>query len=136
MPYCRDCENEFAELIPWCPNCGALDVDEFTEWEEGLMADEELVVVYDAMDDIQALLYRTMLEEAGIAVVERPMEVTWLEGVKVEALHSQLMVREEDVNRATKLVESFRREAEEGQLAAEEPPAEPEPDTESMPDSF
>lgn len=120
MPYCRYCASSYAELLPWCPECGTVNnEDEMDEWEVDLMGEDELVAVFDAEDEIQALLYRSMLEEAGIDVIERPMEEPWLEGVMVRALHSQLLVREEDAERAYLLVESFRQEAEEGTLAEE-----------------
>lgn len=119
MPYCRDCSTEYTELLPWCPNCGTINVSEMDEWEDELMEDDELVTVFDADDEVEALLYRSMLEEAGIAVIERPMEEPWLEGVMQRALHSQLLVREEDAERAFALVDAFRREADEGVLSHE-----------------
>lgn len=86
-----------------------------------MMTENTLVAVFDAPDEIQALLYRTMLEEAGIPVMERPMEAEWLEGVMQQGLHSQLLVREGDAEEARRLVEDFRREADEGILSAEIP---------------
>lgn len=121
MPYCRDCDAEFAALLPWCPNCGAPSDDEYDEWEVELMSDDELVAVCNAETEVESFLYRSMLEEAGIDVIERPMEESWLEGVKQQALHSQLLVREKDAERAGTLVKAFRREAESGELSAEIP---------------
>ena len=119
MPYCRDCEAEFADLLPWCPNCGTPSDEESEDWEVELMSDDELVIVYNAEDEIGALLYRTMLEEAGIDVIERPMEEPWLEGIMQQGLHSQLLVRERDAERAQSLVEAFTREADSGELSAD-----------------
>ncbi len=79
--------------------------------------DDALVVVFDAETEIQAVLYRTMLEEAGIDVVERPWEAYWLEAVRQHDLHSQLLVREADARRARELVEAFRAEANAGKLS-------------------
>jgi hypothetical protein len=84
------------------------------------MADDELVVVYSAVDEVDALLHRTMLEEAGIDVEERPLEVEWLESVRQRGLHSQLLVRQEDVARATELIKSYDEESERGDLEADE----------------
>lgn len=84
------------------------------------MDNSKLVVVFDAEDEISALLYRTMLEEAGIDVIERPLEVIWFEGVRQRALHSQLLVRETDAAQARTLVEAFRADAEAGELNAAE----------------
>jgi hypothetical protein len=83
------------------------------------MRADDLVPVYDAGDEIQALLYRTMLEEAGIDVFERPYEAEWLEGVQQRGLHSELQVRAEDAETARALVASFTQEAETGELEAE-----------------
>ncbi|MHB9026900.1 MAG: putative signal transducing protein [Armatimonadota bacterium] len=79
----------------------------------------KLQVVFDAPDEVQAVLYRSLLEEAGIDVVERPLETDWFEGVRQQGLHSQLLVREEDAPRAAELVAAFRQEAEEGDFTAE-----------------
>lgn len=78
---------------------------------------DELQPVFDAADEVEAVLYRSLLEEAGIDVVERPFEAEWFEGVRQQGLHSELLVRKEDAQRATELVAAFHQEAEEGELA-------------------
>ena len=83
------------------------------------MDHDALVPVYDAETEVEAVLYRTMLEEAGIDVVERPYETVWLESVKQRALHSQLLVRAEDAERARALVAAFEEEAARGELNLE-----------------
>jgi hypothetical protein len=85
------------------------------------MADEELVPVYDAPTEVDALLNRTLLQEAGIDVVERILESDWFEGVQQKALHSQLLVRAEDADRARELLTAFAEEAQSGELASEIP---------------
>jgi hypothetical protein len=111
---------EYVEYLPWCPNCGAM-ADESEDWEETMMDEDELTVVFNAEDEVQALLYRNMLEEAGIHVLERPLEAEWFEGVKQSGLHSQLLVRDQDAEQASALVEAFMREADSGELSAEIP---------------
>jgi len=89
------------------------------------MSESALVAVFNAPDEIQALLYRTVLEEAGIDVVERTYEITLFESVRQNALHSELLVRAEDADRARALLAAFYQEAATGELAldnAEEPP--------------
>lgn len=81
------------------------------------MAASELVVVYDAPQEVLAILYRSMLVEAGIAVVEQLWESDALEGVQLRALHSQLLVSAADAVRARALVEAFTAEASSGELA-------------------
>jgi len=85
------------------------------------MSEEEFTVVFNATDELQALLYRSMLEEAGITVMERPLETDWLEGVKQSGLHSQLLVQEHDLELAAGLVTAFQHEADNGELAADIP---------------
>ena len=81
------------------------------------MDDQEMVVIFDAEDEIQALLNRTLLEEAGIPVFERLMEAETLEGVKQQGLHSKLLVRLEDVKKALPLIWAFHEESDSGELA-------------------
>lgn len=83
------------------------------------MDDQEMVVVFDAEDEIQALLNRALLEEAGIPVFERMMETDVLEGIKQQGLHSKLLVRLEDVQKALPLIVAFREESESGELTEE-----------------
>ena len=83
------------------------------------MERDDLVPVFDATDEVQALLYKSMLEEAGIGVVERTYEPEWLEGVMQRGLHSQLLVQAGDADTARALVESFSAEATAGELDAE-----------------
>lgn len=85
------------------------------------MNENELVVVFNAGDEVEALLYRTLLEEAGINVLERPLETAWLETIKQDDLHSQLLVYPADVERARLLIEAFQQEAVQGTLAVDNP---------------
>lgn len=85
------------------------------------MDTNELIAVYDAADEVTALLHRTLLEEAGIDVVERPWETEWFESVRQRGLHSQLLVRVTDAERARQLLAAFDRQADAGQLEATPP---------------
>ena len=85
------------------------------------MSEGKLVVVFSAANEVQALLYRSVLEEAGIDVMERQYETFILESVKQRALHSELLVREEDADKARELVDAFHQEAERGELAVDSP---------------
>lgn len=88
------------------------------------MREDELVPVYNALSEVDALLNRTMLEEAGIDVVERQLEADWLEGVRQDGLHSQLLVAVANEAEARRLLDDFTREAESGELTAEGAPDE------------
>jgi hypothetical protein len=91
-----------------------MNSDDADEWEDDCTDTDDAVVVYEAEDTMQALLYRTMLEEAGIDVRERPFdEQDWLGHATQQAPYSQLLVRDDDAARACRLVEAFRREGEE-----------------------
>jgi hypothetical protein len=98
------------------------------------MAEDRLVAVYDAYTEVEAVLYRSMLEEAGIDVVELPLEVEWFEGVRQRNLHSRLLVSAEDAERARELIVAFHEEAQTGELSTELPPE--GADTAPPPDDF
>jgi len=80
------------------------------------MDEQELVPVYDAMDEIQAVLHRELLEEAGFDVMEREYESDIFVGVRQNDLHSQLLVHSEDAERASQLIAEYNEEAEDGDL--------------------
>lgn len=82
------------------------------------MINEDMVVVFDADSEVQALLYRDMLTSAGIEVYERLLEDETFEGVMQESLHSQLMVHVEDEVRASELVTAFTAASDSGALDA------------------
>jgi hypothetical protein len=86
------------------------------------MSAEDPVAVFDAADEVQAMMYRMVLEEASIDVMEIPYENYWLESAKLDALHSRLLVRPEDEARARELIEAFRAEVARGELVIEETP--------------
>jgi len=90
------------------------------------MDEKRLVMVFEAGDEIEALLHKQLLEEAGIDVVEQPLEPEWLEGVQQRGLHSQLLVAEEDAAQAGELINAFTREADSGELQSETPQSEAE----------
>ena len=85
------------------------------------MTEEELIPVFDAVDALEALLYRSLLEEAGIDVEERPFESDTFESVRQFGLHSQLLVNAHDAAAALELIKAFREEADHGELRADEP---------------
>ncbi len=82
------------------------------------MTNVDMVVVFDATSEVQALLFRDMLTEAGIEVYEHLLEDDTFEGVMQNSLHSQLMVSPEDEARATELIVAFTEESASGELDA------------------
>lgn len=93
------------------------------------MTSDKLVPVFSALNEIQAVLYRSMLEEAGIDVFEEMMEDDVFVGVKLRGMHSRLMVREEDAQRATDLVIAYSQEVDRGELIANDDAGESTADT-------
>jgi len=85
------------------------------------MAEERLIDVFEAGDAVEAMLYRTMLEEAGITVIEQPMEIIGYGGIMPEQCYSRLLVSAEDEQRARELIEAFHEEAQSGELIDEFP---------------
>ncbi|MHB9133213.1 MAG: putative signal transducing protein [Armatimonadota bacterium] len=86
------------------------------------MADEQFTVVFEAQDQVEAQIVRSILEEAGIPVLERPLGSAALsvyigEGASAQ---SQLSVPGVDTERARALIEEYRREAVTVEMPAEE----------------
>lgn len=86
------------------------------------VSDSNLVEVFHADNEVEALLYQTMLEEAGIHVVERRSGDAISTSViyPVPHLGIDLLVSNDDAPEATRLVEEFRQRADAGELAVPE----------------
>ncbi len=92
------------------------------------MAEDELVAVYGAESEIDALLHRELLEEAGIDVMEQVRESEIFAGITYDTLHSVLLVRAADADRARELLDAYAAEEASGELAGEKPDEKPDID--------
>jgi hypothetical protein len=93
---------------------------------------DDLVTIFETNDQVEVVLYRSMLEEAGVRVLETALRDPGLLHMPTELLvpRFRLQVFAADAERARALVEDFRRQAvEQAELMpaeAAEKPAEPE----------
>jgi hypothetical protein len=75
MAFCPKCRYEYREGFTTCADCGAALVNALpetpVETETPSPAEDELVAVYEAKDELQAATLKQVLEEAGIPVVEK-----------------------------------------------------------------
>lgn len=83
---------------------------------------EDQVCVYETNDEIEAEIYKSMLEEAGIAVNLQALPDMWGQRtVWAGPTRSRfcLLVSPQDAGEAARLVESFHEQAASGALAEE-----------------
>lgn len=87
-----------------------------------MMSDEELVVVLDATNGLEAKLYQTMLEEAGVRVLATNSRQIISDALLARLPYRnlrRLQVFRSDAPRAMQLIEDYRREVDAGNLALE-----------------
>lgn len=86
------------------------------------VSESNLVEVFHADNEVEALLYQTMLEEAGINVMARRSGDAISTSViyPVPHLGIDLLVSADESPEATRLVEEFQQRAEAGELAVPE----------------
>ncbi|HEY3379202.1 MAG TPA: hypothetical protein VGL77_17110 [Armatimonadota bacterium] len=89
-----------------------------------MVADNDPILVFSSEDGIEAMLYRTMLQEAGLDVVTdlgatEPPELFTM-GARPVRPCTRLYVRAEDAERAQELLDTYRQEVESGALALDD----------------
>lgn len=80
---------------------------------------EEFVVVFESNNQVEAILYQNMLQDAGIQVMDQPQVDPFLTNVIVTIVPPEyrLFVRAEDAQKARELVDAYRAEVERGDLS-------------------
>jgi hypothetical protein len=111
MPYCSECGGEFEPDVEVCPDCGLTLVETMPLENPDADLDADLIEVYTAAGDIEALVIKGLLESEGImcslssdiphAVL--PVEVDGLGAVRIS-------VSDEDAERAAQLIASHEEE--------------------------
>jgi hypothetical protein len=111
MPYCLECGGEFEPDVEVCPDCGLALVENIPAEYPNADPDADLVEVYTASGDIEALVIKGLLESEGImcslssdvphSIV--PVEVDGLGAVRIS-------VSDEDAERAAQLIASHEEE--------------------------
>ena len=94
------------------------------------MTDNKLQVVFEVKDNVESFLYRTMLQEAGIDVFERPLMDPMILGAACSPRGVQLvqlLVKSADAMRAAALIADFESKADTGEYRIDdETPAQAE----------
>jgi hypothetical protein len=111
VSFCPICESEYETGITECPDCNASLVERLPAKDSGVDPDATLVEVYETSGDSEAFVIKGLLESDGIwCSLESdvphsvfPLEVDGLGAVRI-------MVSEEDAERASTLIASYREE--------------------------
>lgn len=66
MPYCPECRDEFEDWVEICPDCGVPLVDVLPPEPEIVLLEGDLVLLATAPNEIEAELWKAILEDNGI----------------------------------------------------------------------
>lgn len=85
------------------------------------MDQHALVTVFETDSMVESTVYRSLLEEAGIPVLERSLRdpMLWYAMTGMNLPNYQLLVRPEDAERAAELIEAYGAEVEKGLVIEE-----------------
>lgn len=105
MPYCPKCKYEYREGIEECPDCKVKLVIDLHDENRPKPIDSDLLEVASFQTTIDADMARVRLEGEGIeSVVMDGVSPSLYAGFSLMNAGVRLMVREEDVERATKVL--------------------------------
>ena len=83
------------------------------------MSEDDLVVVFETTDDLECVMYRSMLQEARVSVMERDPWTSRL-NMGTMIVPWQLLVYRRDAEQALSLIEAYRQAVKSGELRIEE----------------
>jgi len=104
MPYCPNCRDEFQEWVKECPDCKVNLVDSLKPLPEEKTRDGDLVHVATAPNEIEARLWKGILEDNGIQSMIKVAESLNLY-LSPLALKHRLYVLEEDEQKAREILD-------------------------------
>jgi len=106
MPYCPECGDEFQDWVKICPDCKVPLVDELPPLPREESREGRLVHVATAPNEIEAQLWKGILEENGIRCM-----VKVAEGLNIYvsplALEHRIYVLESDADEAREILGSL-----------------------------
>ena len=104
MPYCPKCRDEFEDWVEECPDCKEKLVDELPPLPEEEPRGGALVHIATAPNEIEARLWKGILEDNGIQSMIKVAESLNLY-LSPLALKHQLYVLEEDEQKAREILD-------------------------------
>lgn len=107
MPYCPDCGDEFEDWVTTCPDCKVPLVDKLQPQSEEVFREGKLVHLVTAPNEIEAQLWKGILEDNGIQSMIRVTESTNLYFSPFMLKH-KLYVLEEDEETARNILGDIR----------------------------
>lgn len=103
MPYCPQCRDEFQEWVEECPDCKVKLVNELPPLPEKVLKEGGLVHVATAPNEIEARLWKGILEDNGIRSMIKVAESLNLY-LSPLALKHRLYVLDEDEPKAREIL--------------------------------
>lgn len=128
MPFCPKCGYEYLEGVKECPECHEALVPELSA-----PADDPLVPVYEAPDEVMEVMVRELLEDAGIASSVQPVgHDSAFDGALSFVRGNRVLVLASEAEEARRLISEYEAEVASGEaereVIAEEGVEESEPD--------
>ncbi len=121
MPFCPTCRTEHAPGAESCADCGSALVAALPPAPEPQdLADEDLVPVYEAYDQLSAVTAASLLESEGIESVTQSRQMPMYDGVALmqNPVWGTVMVLARDADRARGIIEGFMAATPESEPAA------------------
>ena len=104
MPYCPNCHDEFQDWVEECPDCKVKLVNELPPLPEKAIREDQLIHIATAPNEIEARLWKGILEDNGIQSMIKVAESLNLY-LSPLALKHRLYVLEEDEQKARDILE-------------------------------
>ena len=106
MPYCPKCRDEFQDWVDECPDCKVKLVDKLPPLPEEVSREGDLVQVATAPNEIEAQLWKNILEDNGIQSMIKVAESLNLY-LSPLGLKHRLYVLEEDEQKAREILDGI-----------------------------
>ncbi len=109
-PFCLQCRTEYREGFRRCSDCGSELVDSLPpEADNREEIDSDMLPVYDAPDQMSALVLSTFLNDSGIRAVIKSEQIPMYDGVAMMLFPrwGQVMVLEDQYEKAKILIDEY-----------------------------
>jgi hypothetical protein len=111
MPYCPLCRAEYQSGVTTCADCGVELNSEPPPEPAGPAADEEMVPVFDAPDQMAAITVASMLEQEGIRAIVRSEQIAMFDGaaMMLRPRWGRVLAMAQDEERARMAIDEYLR---------------------------